>query len=219
MSNTIDSLDSDMLNLQHIENSMSVHGITTKNKMTADQYSIFERSLGKETFQKMPPALQVFHSTKSSSVWIGTGVVRTGSWPAKLIAKVFGFPSAGDNIPITVTVDHELNDLEEWQERWTRTFANASFSSVLKLTNDNQLTESFPPFTFNLGVHADEKQLNMPVVGWRIGFLTLPNFLAPVSDAKEFQDEQGRFRFDVKLSHPIIGLIAHYQGWLEEKEI
>ena len=196
---------------------MSATEIRSQPQRANARQSIFERSLGDETFSKMPAALQFFHSAKASTVWVGTGRVRTGSWPAKIIAKVFGFPSAGDNIPITVTVDHELDNSEEWQERWTRTFADASFSSVLKLTKDNKLTESFPPFTFELGVHADEQHLNMPVVGWRIGFLTLPTFLAPISDAKEYQDEQGRFRFDVKLSHPIIGLIAHYQGWLKIK--
>lgn len=198
---------------------MSAHGIATKNQKATIKKNIFELCVSKERFRKMPPVLQRFHSTTASNTWVGTGVVRTGSWPARIISKVFGFPSAGDDIPITVTVDHELDNLEEWQERWTRTFANTSFSSVLKLTKNNQLTESFPPFTFNLGVNADEKQLNMPVVGWRLGFITLPTCLAPVSDTKEYQDEQGRFRFDVKLSHPIIGLIAHYQGWLEEKEL
>lgn len=211
------TLGSERLNLQDIENEMSTHAITTQTKKTAAQHSIFEHSLGEETFGKMPSALQLFHRASASTVWVGKGVVNMGSWPSKIIAKVFGFPSAGNNIPITVTVDHELDDLEEWQERWTRTFANTSFRSLLKLTDDKRLTESFPPFTFNIGVNANKKQLSMPVTGWRLGFITLPEFLAPVSDAKEYQDAQGRFCFDVKLSHPLIGLIAHYQGWLEEK--
>ena len=45
-------------------------------------------------------------------------------------------------------------------------------------------------------------------------FLGLPRFLAPRSDTREYQDEQGRFRFDVRLSLPLIGLLAHYRGWL-----
>lgn len=211
------SLGGERLKLQNIEHEMSAYAITTKTKMTTAQHSIFERSLGEETFSKMPSTLQLFHTGTASTVWVGKGVVRTGSWPAKIIAKVFGFPSAGDNLPITVNVDHELDDADDWQERWTRTFANTSFNSVLKLTEENRLTESFPPFTFMLGVNADKKQLNMPVVAWRLGLIPLPLFLAPVSDAKEYQDAQGRFCFDVKLSHPLIGLIAHYQGWLEEK--
>jgi len=210
-------LGGEILNLHDIENEMSAYAITTQTNKTAAQTSIFKRSLGDQTFSKVLLALQLFHGDYASSVWTGKGTVRTGSWLTKVIAKAFGFPATGDNIPIAVTVDHKLDNKGRWQERWTRTFAGRSFNSLLKFTSDDHLTETFPPLTFNLGVTADEKQLTMPVAGWRIASIPLPKFLAPVSEASEYQDAQGRFCFDVKLSHPLLGLIAHYQGWLEDK--
>lgn len=185
--------------------------------MRSEKHSVFERCLGEQSYNDMPLALRLFHSVSAPNVWTGKSTVRTGSWAAKIIAKIFGFPAAGDNIPLTVTVDHELDKQGQLQERWTRTFGKSSFFSILKLTADDRLIETFWPFTFNLDISADEQQLTMPVSGWRMGSIPLPKFLAPVSETKEFQDEQGRFRFDVKLSHPLIGLIAHYQGWLVER--
>lgn len=211
-------LGGELLQLSDIEIEMSPYAISTQTDTVTAQRSIFERSLTEQTFSRMPSALQSFHGVHSSAVWIGKGTVRTGSWASKIIAKVFGFPAAGDNIPITVTVDHELDKQGQWHERWTRIFAGSSFSSILKINPNNQLTECFWPFTFNLGVTANDKQLTMPVTGWRIGKIPLPKFLAPVSEAIEYENEQGQFCFDVKLSHPLIGLIAHYQGWLQSKE-
>jgi hypothetical protein len=36
----------------------------------------------------------------------------------------------------------------------------------------------------------------------------------PSSEAYETVDADGRFRFDVKLTLPFFGLLAHYRGWL-----
>jgi len=67
---------------------------------------------------------------------------------------------------------------------------------------------------FVLDISSNEQGIAMPVAGWRLGFLGLPRFLAPRSDTREYQDKQGRFRFDVRLSLPLIGLLAHYRGCL-----
>ena len=55
----------------------------------------------------------------------------------------------------------------------------------------------------------------MPVIGWRIGRMRLPLFLAPKSETREFSGDDGRFHFDVAIRLPIVGLLAHYRGWLE----
>ena len=38
--------------------------------------------------------------------------------------------------------------------------------------------------------------------------------MLPRSEAREDVDEQGRFRFDIRLTLPVIGLLTHYRGWL-----
>jgi hypothetical protein len=39
----------------------------------------------------------------------------------------------------------------------------------------------------------------------------------PSAEARETVDEDGRFRFDVRLSLPFFGLLAHYRGWLKPR--
>ena len=88
-------------------------------------------------------------------------------------------------------------------------------SSVLQQQADGSFVERFAPFTFAIALTADETGLTWPVTRWTLGKIPLPFSLAPRSVSREFQDAEGRFRFDVSLSAPIVGQIAHYQGWLE----
>jgi hypothetical protein len=45
--------------------------------------------------------------------------------------------------------------------------------------------------------------------------LPLPAFLAPGGQAFE-HTENGRFHFHAEISHPWLGLIVRYRGWLDE---
>jgi hypothetical protein len=67
-------------------------------------------------------------------------------------------------------------------------------------------------------ISAENGALSMTVIGWRIGPLPLPSFLAPRSTATESADAEGRFHFDVPIALPIIGRLTHYAGWLEVVE-
>jgi hypothetical protein len=42
----------------------------------------------------------------------------------------------------------------------------------------------------------------------------MPRFLAPRIAAREWQDEQRRFRFDVTVALPLAGEVVAYSGWL-----
>jgi hypothetical protein len=53
---------------------------------------------------------------------------------------------------------------------------------------------------------------------WSLLGLRLPRFLAPRIAAREWEDEDGRFRFDVRLGFPLAGEIVHYAGWLRPVE-
>ncbi len=39
----------------------------------------------------------------------------------------------------------------------------------------------------------------MEIVGWSMGPVPLPRFLAPMTRAREWVDDEGRFRFDVEI--------------------
>lgn len=163
----------------------------------------------------MPPALQHFHGQTSLPVWSGEADIEAGHWfLPKLVAWVFGFPRAGRHVPVSVSVDRKMSKSGTPVEHWIRSLDGQTLTSRLTLQKDGRLTETFWPFRFALPVQPSTDGIRMPVASWRLGKMPLPGVLAPRSETSEFQDPEGHFCFDVRLSLPGIGLLAHYRGWL-----
>jgi Domain of unknown function (DUF4166) len=74
--------------------------------------------------------------------------------------------------------------------------------------------ERFGPFSFDLVLTAGTAGLDLDVVGGKLGPLPLPRALVPISQASDRVDAQGRFRFDIPVVLPSVGLLVHYRGWL-----
>ncbi|WP_246156788.1 DUF4166 domain-containing protein [Aquicoccus porphyridii] len=147
--------------------------------------------------------------TADVSRWQGHSSVRRGTslW-SRLLGQAFGFPAAGDQIPVEVT-----KTVTDSGEAWQRTFGARIFRSHLAAT-PHGMTERFGPFTFILGLTVENGVLHYPVDAGRLGPLPLPRWLLPSSEAREYV-EGGVFRFDVKLRAPLTGdLLVHYQGTL-----
>ena len=201
--------------LSQILAQMAPYEIDTETNYAKIDGSIFETYLSPETYQTLPRAVQDFHAQTAAPVWTGRADIETGNHLiAKVAMRLFGFPAAGSNVPVKVRVDRFLNYHGHPRERWTRIFSDRIMSSVLSHQKDGEFTETFGPFTFVLGITATPKGIEMPVKKWRLGRIPLPLALAPQSQARENQDEHGRFRFDVRLSLPLVGLMVHYKGWL-----
>ena len=128
---------------------------------------------------------------------------------ARLIAKVMRFPKAGS---CALHVSFAETD---GVERWTRSFGDQSFTSHLS-ERDGCLVERFGALRFRFDLPSDERGLEMRIRGWSLFGLSLPLALAPQGVAREWQ-ENGRFRFDVPIALPLVGLVVHYTGWLEVK--
>lgn len=204
-----------VLPLPAIEAEMTAYSIETKTEHFPRNSGIFRENLGRETFGMMPAALRALHGHTGVPVWSGLSEVKAADWFApRLLARLFGFPASGSGIPVTVTVDRETDEDGTSRETWTRNFSGRNFSSILRHHADGTFWETFGPFSFRLGLAADRDNLVMPVTGWKLGPLPLPRFLAPRSRTREYEDEQGRFCFDVELTLPVLGLFAHYRGWL-----
>ncbi|WP_324752051.1 DUF4166 domain-containing protein [Roseovarius sp. Pro17] len=201
--------------LPDILTQMTPYEIVSQTEVSHANQSAIEAYLGVEQFGRLPQALKEFHGQDSPPIWSGQATVQRGSNGfAKALAWAFGFPEAGVSVPLTVRVDRTLSHTGNPVERWTRIFASKSLSSVLQRQADGSFSEQFSPFTFTLGLNVDEQLIRMPVTKWTIGKVPLPMSLSPQSDTKEFQDAHGRFNFDVRLTVPFIGLLAHYRGWL-----
>ncbi len=76
-----------------------------------------------------------------------------------------------------------------------------------------RLAERFGPLRFHFDLPSDGQGLTMRMRRWTCLGVPLPMALAPRSRAREWQ-EGNRFRFDVPIELPFIGLVVHYSGWL-----
>ena len=166
-------------------------------------------------WDNLPPEIRAMHDVLTSAEATGTAEIRRGKTPlAKTIARLIGFPEAGSDVPLRVNFVVG-NDIETW----TRTFARQSFSSQQYAGHGHAsrlLVERFGPITFMMALVWKDNRLSLILRGWKILGLPLPLWLAPHSDSYETVEE-GRFNFNVEISHPLTGLIVHYKGWLGRK--
>lgn len=169
---------------------------------------LFAITLG-DAFDSMPEALRDSHAVHPVKVLRGQAKVTRGPglWP-QLLARLFRFPKAGENLSVEVTKTRQGE-----VEHWVRTFAGNTFRSVLR-PGPNGMTERFGPFTFTLGLHVSDGALHFPVNAGRLGPLPLPRVALPRSETREYVD-QGQMCFDVTLYAPLTGqFIIRYEGRL-----
>ncbi|WP_407519329.1 SDR family oxidoreductase [Methylobacterium oryzisoli] len=195
-----------VLDLAAIEAEMARHRIRTT--VTCDG-PLFARVLG-PAFAEMPEPLRAVHGRGGALTLRGRATVTRGTHPlARLAARLVGFPPAGADVPVTVTIAPDRDG-----EIWTRRFGERAFRSRLHFAGPGRVCERFGPLAIRLAVPADRDGLTLAVEGWRLGPLPLPRALAPASEARESVDAAGRFRFDVPVRLPLAGLVVHYRGWL-----
>lgn len=168
-------------------------------------------ALGRAAFDALPGAVRRAHERHGALRLAGQASVEgaetaQGRW----IARLFGFPEAGDAVPVEVEIA-AMPDGEEW----TRRFGGQRFRSRMRPHGRHGLIrEHFGPFRFDLVLSADAQGLRMRVDGWRLGRLPLPKRVAPRGEALESVDADGRFRFDVRIRLPLLGRVVRYRGWL-----
>ena len=167
---------------------------------------LYRRLLG-ETFDRLPEAVRAMHEVHGDSGAAGEGEVKRGGGPiGRLIGAVVGFPPAG-SYPVHVEF------LERGgRERWIRHFGPHRFWSWFSIKS-GLLYERFGLLRFGFELPCDESALRMRLVRWSACGVPLPLFLAPRVDAREWQ-EGDRFRFDDRITMPLIGELIHYSGWL-----
>jgi hypothetical protein len=175
---------------------------------------LIERALG-AGFAQLPEAVRALHGSVGDGAFRGRAEVRRGRGPVvALVALLFRLPPAMADGPIRVTIEP---DLEAGAERWTRWFPGRRFSSRMQrvgFDGSGQVREHLGPFAMDLAVSGHADGLDMAVTGWRLGPLPLLHALRPTTQASERVDGEGRFRFDVALFLPLLGLLVHYRGWL-----
>ena len=169
---------------------------------------LYARMMG-DRFLELSASVRAMHSNLRDGGAVGKAQV-TGAENVlgALIARIVGFPRDG-HYPLYVIFSEN-----EQGERWTRQFGRARFHSLLGM-HKGMLSERFGPLRFLFDLPVDSKRLMMKMGGWSAFGIPLPLALAPRSLAVEWE-EDGRFRFDVPITLPLIGRLVHYRGWLEQ---
>lgn len=178
----------------------------------AREAPLYHQILG-DAFDTLPPALRALHGSAAERRWHGHAEVRRGTGLlARLAAAIVGFPQAAARVPVSVAFTPEKDG-----ERWTRDFGGRRFSSLQSRgtgRNDYLLVERFGQLRFAMALVAENGRLYLVPRRWSAFGAPMPRFLMPCGTSFE-QEVDGKFRFDVDISMPIVGLIVGYRGTLE----
>jgi hypothetical protein len=173
---------------------------------------MLEQVLGKEA-RTMPAAWRRLADIHDRDHFAGEASVARGEGLlSRLVGFALGFPAASERCEVEVTKERTAHG-----ERWTRRFDGRPFRSYLsRRPGDGKgiLRERFGPLSFVIRLHVADDRVEWPIVSWRFLGLPIPVTLAPKSQTAEFVDEDGRFRFDVAISVPLVGPVVRYRGWL-----
>jgi hypothetical protein len=177
----------------------------------APNQPLYRRILG-ESWEQLPPAIQQLHTVTSTSTFAGRCTVDRGRNPlAWLVAASIGFPKAGQEQSIAVRLS-----VDGAGERWIRTCGGRTFSSTQHPGRGRAewlVRERFGPVAVDMALIADTSGMRYVVRRWMLLGVPLPLWLGPRSTASE-SVQDGNFRFDVTISHPVTGLIVRYCGTL-----
>lgn len=172
---------------------------------------LYRRILG-GAWNTLPVPLRKMHDIRHETIVEGRARIERGTTAAsRLIAALFRFPQAGEDVPVRVTFS-----VRDGAETWRRSFAGRWFSSVQSIgsgRSERLLVERFGPFEFGLALVISGERLSLVVRNWRFLGVPLPLWWAPRGEAYEFA-ENGVFHFHVEIIHRWTGLIVRYQGWL-----
>jgi hypothetical protein len=178
----------------------------------AQSSPLYRRILG-AAYETLPEPVRRLHDLEGESVAEGRATIGRGDgWIVRRIATTFGFPPAGDDVPVTVEFRRENG-----REVWRRNFGGQVFSSIQEEGQarfDRLLCERFGPCAFGLALVVEDGHLRLIIRCWSVYGFAMPVWLAPACVAYE-SGEGDRFRFFVELRYRFIGLIVRYQGWLE----
>jgi hypothetical protein len=187
---------------------------TGQRETIADAASVplYKRILG-EAWDALPAPIAALHNVISKEHKAeGFARVETGKHPfARLLAAFYGFPRAGENVPVKVSFQRR-----DEGELWQRDFAGRKFSTFQSEGHgyaDKLLLERFGPVTFWMALVLKEGKLHSITRRWSIFGIPLPLTLAPNSTVYEYADGDD-FCFHVEVKHWLMGLIVRYKGKL-----
>ena len=186
--------------------------IYTGVRVQSPAASLYRHLLG-SAWERLPLPLRQLHDTQAQRVWQGECAVERGRNPlALLVGASVGFPAAGSNQTITVTLSPR-----DGGEHWERCIGGRRFSSRQRAgvgPSQWHVCEAFGPVAVDMALVLSDGELRYIVRRWRLFGVPMPSWLGPRATAVE-RSSGDRFCFDVSVAHPFTGLIVRYTGWLK----
>ena len=169
---------------------------------------LYRQVLG-DAFDTLPPRVRELHALSAPTLWRGRADVTRGtSITARLLATLMRLPPAGSGQPLDVHFTPQPT-----HEIWQRIFPSGTFKSR-QYPAGAHILETVGPVTLILRPAASPSGLTLTMDGARVLGVPLPGFLVPRIATREFQAD-GRYRFEVSSSLPMLGPLVRYSGWLE----
>lgn len=157
----------------------------------------------------VPCAVRALH--EGEGLYSGVCDIERGRGWLIAAALWFGrFPHNGRNVPVQVEIKRTG---QTWL--WQRNFDD--HTTLSRLTFDNlsgHVKEQFDHMSIWLQPVRVLDGLRMDIHRLTIMGIRCPRLLLPRSSTREWQDDQGRFCFDVAAHIPGLGLLIRYHGWL-----
>ncbi len=199
------------LELEDYEALFSARAIHCGAREDAAEGPLYARLLG-SAFDALPAEIRAMHARGGVHTARGRARVERGNnMFARGIAAIAGFPRGTPDTEVRVRFD-----ALDGGETWTRTFGEKSFASRQfegRGRSERLLCERFGPLVFAMALVAQAGRLSLVLRRWTAFGVPMPMWMCPRSESFETV-EAGRFRFHVEISHPLVGLIVRYTGWL-----
>src|SRR5689334_21076268 len=174
---------------------------------------LYQRLLG-SAWNDLAPPIRELHSVVRVSQFAGRGAVTRGRSPlSRLLGWAIGFPEAGADQEVAVTLSVEGDS-----ERWLRCIGGRQFSSVQWAGTGRAaglLGERFGLVSIYMALVVEDGNLRYVLRRWTLLGIPLPLWLGPRSHAYE-SVESRKFHFDVGVRHPLTGLVVTYSGHLAQ---
>lgn len=168
---------------------------------------IFQELLA-HSFDALPPSIRKVHQSSSHISLHGHCRVTRGK---NLVARAMAFfaklPPASENVPVHVAIRREGRF-----ECWTRRFGEHEMMSTLTAAN-GLLHEALGPVRFLFRLEGSAEGIAWTPVHVKAAGIPLPAKLFRFNVSERAED--GRYQFDVRVDVCGLGLLVHYQGWLE----
>jgi hypothetical protein len=177
--------------------------------MPATMLNIFQTIL-RDHYNGLPEVVRRFHESRIASYDGTVNVTGAPGWMASRLRSLFSLPQPGENMKINVKVLRT-----EREERWLRQWGGVQFSSTLnRVRKGNMLSENLGMVKLFFDLGANDQFLRWRMIEWNFAGIPLPLFLGPDIEAFESADENGNYRFTVKVMYPGVGELVSYDGSL-----